>query len=86
MATIWKAKGVSIKDKQFAPFQVETRDLLTGKTGSVTVIGVLAVQLDPAIVAGIYTNEATYAAVFGQPEYERAYLTLRAGRERASGR
>ncbi|MEX1253408.1 MAG: FtsX-like permease family protein [Dehalococcoidia bacterium] len=67
---------VDVEDKRFEAFDVEVRDLTSGRASVVTVIGVLPVKLDWSTVAGVYVNETAYAEVFGAPEYQRAYVKL----------
>ena len=75
----WTVHGVKSTDTEFEPFDVEIRDPLTGKVGKVTVIGVLSQKLSEDLMSGIYTNERTFAEVFGTPEYRRHYLRLTPG-------
>jgi putative ABC transport system permease protein len=74
----WKP-DLEVKDDRFEPLEVEFRDVATGESASVTVVGVLATKLDAAIVGGLYVNEATYSPVFGEPNYQRTYLRLTPG-------
>jgi putative ABC transport system permease protein len=67
---------VDVEDKRFDAFELQFRDVTTGREGRVTVIGVLAVQLSPDLVAGIYVPESAYSAVFGRPDYLRTYVKL----------
>jgi putative ABC transport system permease protein len=71
----WHTDGVKVTDHQFAPFQVAFRDPASGKTGTLTVIGVLKSQL----LSGLWTNAQTYAPVLGEPVYERHFVTLAPG-------
>jgi putative ABC transport system permease protein len=73
------AQGVTVKDDRFEPFQLQFRDLVTGAETTVTVVGVLAIQVPPNYTAGIYVNEAAFTAVFGEPAYLRSYVKLNDG-------
>ncbi len=75
----WTVKGLKAGEKQFEPFQVEVRDPVTGRASVVTVVGVLSSKIPTSVVIGIYTNERTYAGVFGAPDYRVNYLRLAAG-------
>jgi putative ABC transport system permease protein len=75
----FSATNVTIKANTFTPFQVEVRDPVSGSSSTVTVVGVLAGKLDSRVFGGVYTNAATYASVYGEPVFERAYLNLAAG-------
>jgi putative ABC transport system permease protein len=80
----WQVKGVTTKNNSFAPFPVEVRDPATGKTATYTVIGVLSTKIPANVMTGIYTNAASYAAVFGQPQYQTDFLRLRSGVDAAA--
>ncbi len=69
-------EGVEVVDHEFAPFEVQYRDPATGKTATVTVIGVLRTGIDQSFVGGLYVNESAYRATFGEPRYQRLYLRL----------
>lgn len=71
-------KGVKIEDHAFEPFDLEVRDPVTGKTETVTVIGVLSGKIPANLLFGVITNEATYTAVYSAPEYTYTYLRLAA--------
>jgi putative ABC transport system permease protein len=71
----WTA-DVKQKDGSFSAFQVEFRDPATGTSRTVTVVGILATKLSDKTVGGLYLNEPTYSEVFGEPEYQRAYIRL----------
>lgn len=75
----WTAKGVSIEDDRFDPFNLVITNPATGASTTVTVIGVLRTQLPAATVGGIYVDEQAYTQLIGQPEYRRGYLRLNAG-------
>ena len=76
---MWKVEGVKATDTEFEPFDVEFRDPITGKSGKVTVIGILTQKLPFNLMNGVYVNEQTYVGVFGTPEYQRHYLRLNSG-------
>jgi putative ABC transport system permease protein len=75
----WRVKGIRLTDKEFTPFQVEVRDPVTGNTAAITVIGVLSAKIPFGIMPGIFTNEATYAAVYGAPDYRTSFVRLAPG-------
>jgi len=60
----FKLRGFYIEDKHFKPISVEIRDPQTGKSTSVTVIGVLT-ETAPLQMAGILTSQRTLSATFG---------------------
>ncbi len=64
---------------RFEPFQLQVTNTATGTEATVTVIGVLAIQVDPQYAAGVYVNETAYRQVFGEPEYLRSYVKLNDG-------
>jgi len=71
----WTA-SVKPKDGTFAPFSVDFQDAATGTTRTVTVVGILATKLGDTSVGGLYINEQAYTEVFGQPDYQRAFISL----------
>ena len=76
----------TVSDHKFQPFQVSFRDPVSGKSGTVTVIGVLAAKLTQEWVGGIYTSAATYyEPVYGAAGV-RALVHPPAGRHRRQGR
>jgi putative ABC transport system permease protein len=75
----WKVKGLKTGQKEFDAFNVEFHDPVTGQAGTVTIIGVLSTKIPYRIMPGIFTNEQTYATVFGAPDYRVSYLRLTAG-------
>ncbi|MBI2759924.1 MAG: FtsX-like permease family protein [Chloroflexi bacterium] len=75
----FKVKGVKITDGAFPAFDVEVRDPITGKSGAVTIIGVLSSKIQPTLMNGIFTNVATYTPVFGTPRYLLDYVRLAPG-------
>ncbi len=75
----WSAKGVTITDDRFDPFQLAITDPISGKETTVTVVGVLRSQLPAPTFGGVYLNEAGYTNLLGQPDYRRGYLRLSAG-------
>jgi putative ABC transport system permease protein len=72
-------EDLKVDDDHFKPFDLTYTDTATGKEATVTVIGVLAIQVDPALSAGVYVNEAAYKATFGEPNYLRTYVKLNDG-------
>lgn len=64
---------------RFEPFQLQVTNTVTGAEATVTVIGVLAIQVQPQYTAGVYVNESAYRQVFGEPEYLRSYVKLNDG-------
>ncbi len=75
----WHVSGVAIKDSVFEPFEVEFRDLSTGRTARVTVVGVFSAKIPTTMIVGVYTNEQTFRAVYGTPEYDDTLLRLAPG-------
>ncbi len=71
--------SLNVNDKRFEPVDVEFRNPVTGDLKRVTIIGVLAMKLDSSITGGIYVNAASYAPVFGAPDYQRTYVRLKDG-------
>ena len=67
---------VTIEDDSFAPFPLQVRNATTGKTMTVTVIGILNTRLASTTVSGVYVNEEAYTGLFGAPDYQRQYLRL----------
>ena len=67
---------LKVTDERFDPVQVTVTDPRTGKETAVTVVGVLAIQVNSDYTAGIYINEAAYRATFGEPQYLRTYVKL----------
>jgi putative ABC transport system permease protein len=65
-----------VTDDRFAPFEVKVRNTLTGDEQTLTVIGVMASQLNADVIAGVYVNEATYSEAFGAPDFLRTYVRL----------
>ncbi len=72
-------REVTVTDHTFKAFDLQIENPVTGKTGTVTVIGILALKLDANTQGGIYVNAATYAPVFGAPDYQRTYIRLQNG-------
>lgn len=71
---------LEVDDKRFEPFQIEYRDLNNpGQVATVTVIGVLAIQVDATYTAGVYVSDAAYRQTFGEPDYLRTYVKLNSG-------
>jgi putative ABC transport system permease protein len=76
---LWRVDGVTVKDGVFEPFEAEFRDLATGRTGTVTVIGVLSSKIPQTMLLGLYTNEATFRPVYAAPQYYTTFLRLTQG-------
>ncbi len=70
---------VTISDGRFAPFELEMRDPITGRSQTVTVIGILSSRIPMGILTGLYTNEATYQRVLGAPDFRTVYLRTAGG-------
>ena len=70
---------VTIKDGQYDAFQIEIGDKVTGKTQTVTVVGVLSAKMPPNLVFGVYVHETTYRALFGAPDYRTTLVRLAPG-------
>jgi putative ABC transport system permease protein len=71
--------SLDVKDDRFDPIQVQLTNIATGAEETVTVVGVLAIQVDSSYTAGIYVPERTYTPVFGAPDYLRSYVKLEDG-------
>jgi putative ABC transport system permease protein len=69
----------TVEDDRFEAFDLQVTDLRTGRESTVTVVGVLAIQVQPQYTAGVYLNEAAYRGVFGEPDYLRSYVKLNDG-------
>jgi putative ABC transport system permease protein len=67
---------IDTSDGTFEPFQIETRDKVTGRTQLVTVIGFLSAKIPSNLFMGVYTNETTYRDVLGDPLYQVTYIRL----------
>ena len=80
---LWRVAGLKPGQQEFEPFQVELRDPTSGRTTTVTIIGVLSAKIPIRVMPGIFTNEATYTPVFGQPQYGTSYLRLAPGQNDA---
>jgi putative ABC transport system permease protein len=70
---------VKVKDDTFQPFDLEIRDPVTGRSTTVSVVGVLSGRIPFDLLLGLYINEAAYAPVFGPPSYEAHFLRLAPG-------
>jgi putative ABC transport system permease protein len=70
---------VTVENDRFEPFQLQLTDTMTGNQTTVTVIGMLAIQVNPQYTAGVYINDSAYRQVFGQPDYLRSYVKLNDG-------
>src|SRR5215207_3066361 len=68
----FKLKGFVIEDGVFDPIPVATRDPQTGKTLTLTVIGVLE-ESAPEAMYGLSTSQRTLAAVYGHRVRPTAY-------------
>jgi putative ABC transport system permease protein len=75
----FKVEGIKAGQDEFDPIQIEVRDPVTGKSSTITVIGVFSSQIPQRVISGLYTSEATYAQVYGAPEYRTSYLRLTSG-------
>ena len=75
----FNVSDVTVKDDRLDAFDLEYTNIVTGQSATVKVIGVLAIQLDSTITAGVYVNEAAYTQTFGAPEYLRSYVKLNDG-------
>jgi putative ABC transport system permease protein len=71
--------GLEVEGKRFEPFDLTYTNTETGQEATVTVIGVLSIQIDSAVSAGVYVNDAAYRATFGTPDYLRTYVKLNDG-------
>jgi putative ABC transport system permease protein len=68
--------GVTVSDDRFQPFDLDVRDVTTGRESRLTVVGILAIRVDSSITAGVYVNDGDYRATFGAPTYLRTYVRL----------
>jgi putative ABC transport system permease protein len=67
---------LTVEDDRFERFELEYKNIVTNEEARVTVIGVLAIQIDSSYTAGIYVPERAYTPVFGTPDYLRSYVKL----------
>jgi putative ABC transport system permease protein len=72
-------KTVDINDKRFKAFDVVISDPVSGKSETVTVIGVMSLKLTSGFAGGIYVNADAYQQVFGEPQFLRTYIGLHPG-------
>jgi putative ABC transport system permease protein len=77
--TDFTVKGVKIDDGVFPAFDVEVRDPITGKSGTIKIIGVLSSKIQPTLMSGIFTNVASFTPVFGTPRFQLDYIRLAPG-------
>jgi putative ABC transport system permease protein len=70
---------IDVADERFQPFQLGVRDQVSGQESTVTVIGILAIRLDPSYTSGVYVGESTHQRTFGAPEYQRSFIKLKGG-------
>jgi putative ABC transport system permease protein len=75
----FRVKDTEITGGIFQPFELEVRDAATGQTATLTVIGVFTGKAPMSVLQGIYTSDATYANVYGQPAYERFLIRTASG-------
>jgi putative ABC transport system permease protein len=66
-------------DMSFDPVPVEVRDPVSGKTTTLTVIGVVENRVTQSVFWGIYTNPTTYQQAFGPPQMNRVFVSLAPG-------
>ena len=75
----FQVEGIEAGQEEFEPIQIEVRDPVSGRSAVVTVIGVFSSEIPARVISGLYTSEATYAQVFGAPDYRVNYLRLASG-------
>jgi putative ABC transport system permease protein len=75
----WVVQGVSFSNNRFDPFPVEFRDPVSGKSMTVTIIGVLSARIPAGLLTGVLTSGQTYASVYGPPDYLVTTLRLAPG-------
>lgn len=75
----FKVSGLTVKNDRFDAFDLTYVDTETGRQATVTVIGILAIQVDAQYTAGVYVSEAAYRQTFGEPSYVRTYVKLNDG-------
>ncbi len=75
----FQVKGLNVKNDRFQPFDIEYTDTMTHREARVTVIGVLAIQVDQSYTAGVYVPASAYERVFGQPSLLRTFVKLNGG-------
>jgi putative ABC transport system permease protein len=78
-ASDFRVVGISTDQTEFEPFQVEVSDPVTGRSASVTVIGILSATIPGQVLFGMYTSEDTLSGVYGEPDYRVNYLRLASG-------
>jgi len=71
--------NLTVADDRFEPFQLQLIDTVTGREKTVTIVGVLAIQVPQQYTAGVYVNEAAYREAYGEPQYLRTYVKLNDG-------
>jgi putative ABC transport system permease protein len=76
---MWRVENRTIENGAFEPFEVQVRDLATGRVGTVTVIGVLSSRIPTGFFTGVYVNEGTFNPVYGPPQYYDTLLRLTPG-------
>ena len=74
-------KGLQTTEKVFAPRPIELADPRTGEARTVTVIGVLDSTIGS--LYGIYANQATIDAIYGEPTVTSYFAALTTPREAA---
>jgi putative ABC transport system permease protein len=72
-------RGLKATDKEFNPITVEFRDPVSGTRAAFTVIGITSSRIPVDVLRGFYTNERTYAEVYGRPDFRRWFLRLAPG-------
>ncbi|HET8626329.1 MAG TPA: FtsX-like permease family protein [Thermomicrobiales bacterium] len=79
----WRAAGIAQNARTFAPLHVELRSPQTGRSRTVTVIGVT----DNTLVSGFFVRQETVDAVFGPQPVTHYLFKLRPGADdRATAR
>jgi putative ABC transport system permease protein len=71
--------GLTVEDDRFDAFELTYRDITTGREATVTVIGMLAIQVSSTYTAGVYVSDEAYRQTFGEPSYLRTFVKLDGG-------
>ena len=75
----WAIQGVTFTNNQFDAFPVQFRDPVSGRSTTVTIIGVLSARIPSGLMTGVLTNAQTFASVYGLPDYLVTALRLAPG-------
>ncbi len=71
--------GLTTTEKQFDPVTVQTRDPRTGKTGQVTIIGIVDRGVADSAYSGMVMSAATFEPIFGAVPLPDYFIRLSPG-------